>query len=178
VARALAGLSPVSESILDVPCGTGKLVELFVQLGVSAVGMDISREMLDVLKQNINVSSTSRKLLCADATRLPFPNRAFDTVVCLRLLHRVPHAIRLAMLEEFARVARRHVIVSVGVNDGVQQLRLYVRNWFARISTVPFPIALKEFERALVDVGLTPLRCWSVFPVLSSEIVLLAAQTD
>jgi len=177
VGRALAGLSPGPKTILDVPCGTGKLDGLFSELGVRAVGMDISQEMLSVLKEKTEMEPRFGKLLCADATCLPFPEATFDTIVCLRLLHRVPHSIRLTMLKEFARVARRHVIVSVGINDGFQRLRLFLRNSLSQIGTVPFPVSLKEFQAELLAAGLIPLRSWNVLPVLSSGIVLLTGRT-
>lgn len=95
VARALAGLSPAANNALDVPCGTGKLTGLFEELGINSISMDISWEMLSVLQSSIEGEFRFRKLLRADAAVLPFPDTTFDCVVCLRLLHRVPHAIRL-----------------------------------------------------------------------------------
>ena len=61
--------------ILDIGCGTGYHLKFLESLGRSAIGIDLSKEML--------LSNNSENLLQADAYYLPFKNKSFDTVLCM-----------------------------------------------------------------------------------------------
>jgi len=174
--RALATLAPRPSRVLDLPCGTGKLAELFAEFKFLTVGADISSEMLEILKLKEKAGVAFHGLVRTDALSLPFPDNTFDTLVCLRLLHRVPDSIRSAMLREFVRVSRQYVLVSIGVSDGIQRLRLRLRNAFSDDLSVPFPISMHDFRLQLGDAGLIPLRSWSILPALSSEMLILATR--
>lgn len=95
------------KSILDVPCGTGRLAGaldagLFVQ-------SDISLSML----QNIPAGSTSGYRVQASAAALPWATNSFDLVACCRLLHHLRSAEdRQPVLNELVRVSKRYLIAS------------------------------------------------------------------
>ena len=100
-------------SVLDVPCGTGRLREgAMAAVGTgdelpSWTGVDVSHEMLT------QVDAEGAALIRASADALPFPAGSFDLVLCCRLLHHLPEASqRRAVLAELARVGRRYVIAS------------------------------------------------------------------
>lgn len=174
----LAGLNPVPKNILDIPCGTGKLAEVFRSLGIPVVGADISQEMLKLLRDSNPVQKSYTALFRADATRLPYKDSAFDCIVCLRLLHRVPDTVRQNMIRELARVARHHLILSAGVNDGIQAARLWLRNTFSKFPPVPFPITRASFRQQSNTAGLSIVRSWDVLPILSSEVLFLLKKDE
>lgn len=80
---------------LDVACGTGLHFKAIESTGRKVVGIDISADMLRV------ASRRSSNLLRSDATRLPFRNDSFPTVVCTYL-----HTDIEATAPVFAEVAR------------------------------------------------------------------------
>lgn len=92
--------------VLDLPAGTGRLVPLFVELGIEAVGADLSLEMLGEARRK-----GGERLLVGDAERLPFRDGAVDGIVSLRFFSHPPLEARERILAEMARVARRFVIV-------------------------------------------------------------------
>ena len=111
--RSLAGQGGSVASILDVPCGTGRLRGgTMTAVGTGGVlpnwtGVDVSHEMLT------QVNAEGAALVRASADALPFPDRSFDLVLCCRLLHHLPEAgQRRAVLAELARVGQRYVIAS------------------------------------------------------------------
>jgi ubiquinone/menaquinone biosynthesis C-methylase UbiE len=93
--------------VLDVPAGTGKLVPLLRRPGVSYVAADMSPAMLGFIEGGV-------PRVVADATAVPFPPNAFDLVVCLRLLHRVPEEVCAGILAEIARLAPVAVVSMAG----------------------------------------------------------------
>lgn len=113
---------------LDLPAGTGKLAGVFAALGARVVAADVSASMLGLARAQY-AAAGCRGVECriADAGNLAdFADHAFDVVVCLRLLHRVPPGLRARMLREFARVAP-HAIVSLGIETRFHRTRRALR---------------------------------------------------
>ncbi|MEM9380202.1 MAG: class I SAM-dependent methyltransferase [Planctomycetota bacterium] len=116
VARLLSRVQlddPLSATVLDVPCGTGRLrsaaTDALRRRGDAPAwaGADVSESMLR------EVDGRGGALVCASAGELPFATDAFDVVVCCRLLHHLIDAEeRRAVLAELVRVARSHVVAS------------------------------------------------------------------
>jgi 2-polyprenyl-3-methyl-5-hydroxy-6-metoxy-1,4-benzoquinol methylase len=98
-------------SVLDVGCGEGVLTAQWAeQLGEGRiVGID-----LDDPKLRAEWESRSRdnlEFLAEEATRLSFEDDEFDLAAAIEVLEHVPEPE--ATLAEMARVARRHLLVSV-----------------------------------------------------------------
>ena len=99
------------DSVLDVGCGEGVLTEQWAQaLGdAPVVGLDLDDPKLRAEWQrrrrpNLSFRSTA-------AQRLPFADNEFDLAAAIEVLEHVPDPE--ATVAEMARVARRHLLVSV-----------------------------------------------------------------
>src|SRR5262245_48503921 len=93
-------LAPLARnrSVLEVGCGTGLILGPLALTAQSAVGLDLSPEMLRTARaRGLNV-------LLGSATQLPFSDASFDLVCSFKVLAHVPD-IRAA-LAEIARVTR------------------------------------------------------------------------
>jgi SAM-dependent methyltransferase len=98
------------ETVLDLPCGAGRLLELLTTLGHPVVQADAALAMLRQALSPYARAPMAR--VQADALQMPFCDRAFDGVVMLRFLHHLtPEASRRAIAEA-CRTARRFVVVS------------------------------------------------------------------
>lgn len=115
-------------SALDIPAGTGKLAGVFASLGTRVVASDVSASMLKQAESEFaRAGHREVAFKVADAAELgEFGNTAFDVVVCLRLMHRVPAALRARMLRQFARIAP-WAIVSFGIENGFHKVRRRTR---------------------------------------------------
>ncbi len=93
--------APIEGNILDVGCGNGIFTARFAAAGASVIGVDFSPHLLD--------QNPHRRLICADATALPFGDGTFDTVFEANLLHHVP--ARQRVIGEMKRVSRKYVVL-------------------------------------------------------------------
>ncbi len=125
VARALATLA-TTETILDLACGTGRFWPVIDARASSVVAVDNSDAMLREAVAHAT-PNPRRAAVCASAFALPFRDRTFDAVVCMRFLHHLAHRDdRLAALADIRRVARHGAIVSLwtdGSREGRRRLR-------------------------------------------------------
>ena len=95
------GLRP--ESLLDVGCGTGALLEAFAAAcpGTKLYGIDLSPQMIAVAQRRLGQTAV---VTVADAETLPLPDGTADAVTCVDSFHHYPHPD--AALREFRRVIR------------------------------------------------------------------------
>lgn len=112
MAKALDLLAPF-ESIIDLPCGTGRFWKTLSKFDVRLFGLDRSAEMLK-LTTRYDMHFKRRPLrFVASALEVPLPARSVDVAFCARLIHHFPdHQIRVALLKELARITRKGVVVS------------------------------------------------------------------
>ncbi len=75
------------DSVLDVACGAGFLVEAFAKLGCAAVGVDISEAMLKEARSLLQAAHEPASLVQGDVQRLPFRAASFGIVTCKLALH-------------------------------------------------------------------------------------------
>ena len=71
------------DRVLEVGVGTGRIA---VTLDVPVIGLDLSRPMMEVLR----TKTSAIPLVEGDATRLPFPDGAFDAAYVAHVLHLIP----------------------------------------------------------------------------------------
>ena len=72
-----------AQQILEVGCGTGRWLAELQAVAHRVYGLDLSPGMLGQARQQ----DARFRLMCAHATRLPFPGAAFDLVFCVNALH-------------------------------------------------------------------------------------------
>lgn len=100
------------DSVLDAPCGAGRLRAPLEAAGAVWTGADRSAAMLDESRRAVEAAGLTRSLCRADALALPFAERSFDGVVVFRFLHHLPPAAAERAVAEACRVADRFVVIS------------------------------------------------------------------
>jgi ubiquinone/menaquinone biosynthesis C-methylase UbiE len=105
-----AFLAPLEgRRVLDVGTGTGRAAIALARRGAQVTGVDASAEMLAVAERRAHDASVHVDFRRDDAHHLAFPDRAFDAVVCLRVLMHTPDWHQ--SFAELCRVSSRHVVV-------------------------------------------------------------------
>lgn len=87
--------------ILDVGCGNGYFTYYLAQIATT-IGLDNSEAML---RQN-----PVKTLVRGSADHLPFPDAAFDLVMCSNLLHHTSNPLHVII--EMKRTSKRYVVLS------------------------------------------------------------------
>jgi tRNA A-37 threonylcarbamoyl transferase component Bud32/SAM-dependent methyltransferase len=124
--RYLAVVGPV-DSILDLPCGHGRLSNLLHQHCRRLIEADWSFTMVDLNQQDHG--GDARNYLRCSALQIPLPDRSVDAVVSFRLSHHLEtQELREVHMRELFRVARRAVIVTwfsaTSLKNWLRQLRV------------------------------------------------------
>ena len=96
------------EDILEVGCGTGAHLEIFMRKGLKVTGIDISVPMLRVARQKLGKEA---RLFLGDAGNLPFKEKSFDCVALITTLEFITDPERA--LHEAFRVSRGKVLLGV-----------------------------------------------------------------
>ena len=108
-AQIVAFLSPIEgRRILDVGTGTGRAAIALARAGAVVTGVDASAEMLEVAARRATEAGVAVTFGRGDAHRLDFPDRGFDSVVCLRVLMHTPDWKQ--SLAELCRVSTSRVV--------------------------------------------------------------------
>ncbi len=160
--------------VVDIPAGTGKLAPMLAELGADVVACDISSNMLEIARGVYSALGYDKvEFHVCDAARVSSVVQGdVDAVICLRLMHRVPPAVREAILSEFAKIAS-HVIVSYGVETRFHRLRRFLRGAIlgGGVDGLSFS-SRSEIEKELM-VRFDIVSSRSVIPFLSQERVYL-----
>ena len=95
--------SLTGKSILDAGCGVGEDCKYVEQKGFSAVGIDLSKGMLDIAKEKYSQG----KFQIMDMTNIIYPDNTFDGIISNCSLFHIPTELLPQTLEEFKRVLKQ-----------------------------------------------------------------------
>jgi ubiquinone/menaquinone biosynthesis C-methylase UbiE len=131
-------LHPTDETmtVLDVGCGTGAHLKIYVDSGAECVGLDASPAMLEQASARLGDRAD---LELGDAIALPHSDSAFDLVFASLFLHELEPDVRAAALSEMARVTKPegHILI-IDYNVGALEMKGYLAR---AVSTVAERIA-------------------------------------
>ncbi len=109
--------------ILDIGCGYGWCELNFLKKGAKKIiGIEITEEDLSTVKKNIKDKRASFEV--AGATKLPFNDSSFDTVVCWEVIEHIPKNTEPVMFKEINRVLKK---------TGVLYLSTPYNNFFCKV---------------------------------------------
>lgn len=109
LAPLLAALNniPADGSVLEVGCGTGRLLLECARRGYPTTGADASPDMLAELETKLTDQGFKPELITAEAAELPLPDDNFNLVYAIRLLNQTESpAYALRTVTEMIRVAK------------------------------------------------------------------------
>ena len=157
--RALA-LAGNPASVLDLPCGTGRFWSMLAENPQrELLAADYSEAMLEVARKVRDPAIVRRfRLLQCSAFEITLPDDSVDCIFSIRLMHHIGEsANRLAMLQEFRRVTRDTVVLSLWVDGNYKAWRRrrleQKRLQNGEKSDNRFIVQRAQFERECRDAG-------------------------
>ncbi|MFZ5801925.1 MAG: class I SAM-dependent methyltransferase [Candidatus Omnitrophota bacterium] len=149
--------------VLDLPCGTGRMVPILKKHGLQVTGGDISEAMMAIARARF-AEETATEFLRIDAEKIDFPDAHFDYLVSFRFMCHLPPETLRRVLDEMIRVTRKLLVLNFHFEVFSP---LYLLNRLGRPQSCPrYPLRKSSFRRFLekntrVEVlGIHPLSFW------------------
>jgi SAM-dependent methyltransferase len=165
-AEAISATGIATPRVLEVGCGSGYYSEVFATLlpgGLQYTGVDYSDAM--IARARVHYPATAFEV--ADATRLPYPDGAFDIVFNgVSLMHIVEYQ---AAIREAARVAALYAVFhTVPVYRNYQTT--FLRKYAYGAPVVEIVFSKQELMSLCQQSGLQLEREWACIPYDMSEV--------
>lgn len=97
-----------NNTALDIACGGGTVLTYVDELGITATGVDISKNAVAKVNEKFDT-------YVASASELPFEDEAFDVSYFLDGMEHIPVEIEDSALNESFRVAKKYVCHAVAL---------------------------------------------------------------
>lgn len=160
IARKALHLAGNPQSVLDVPCGTGRFWDVLAEAPDRVIfASDYNQPMIVTGLQNRPLTITSRiQTFLASAFELPVPDNFVENIFCIRFIHHLGKTEdRLKLLKEFHRVSSNTVIISLWVDGNLKsmQRKSLEKRRLSRPYDNRFVIPAAVIEQEFLDSGFT-----------------------
>ena len=159
-------------SVLDIPCGTGRITELLLESGLEVKGGDISPAMMAVARERCARFGARATWQQLDLDKLELDDQIVDLSTCIRLFHHLDSSQRAAILRELARVTRRYVVINVSFSSPVYRLRRQVKRALGQ-GVSRTQATWEDITREVTGAGLRVVDRRFVWPLVSEDLILL-----
>lgn len=154
----LLGSQPRSRTLLELPCGGGRLSPAMAPHADLMIEADVALGQLQYGRAH-SLGTTPQVWLTASALRIPFRDASVDGVVCIRLCHHLPHAAeRERLVVELLRVARRFVLLTFFDYHSLKNLLRRLRRPFDR-KQPKYTMTQDEVRRIAGEHGARLVAC-------------------
>lgn len=149
-----AALIPAGGRVCDMGCGPGHIAGFLAQLGVDAMGVDVSQSMVETARR-LNPGLAFER---GDMLRLPYPDATFAGITAFYSLIHIERARVTGALHELRRVLRTggHILFSFHAGEGeahVDQYYSHGNHEGPKIALHVTFFRLKEMAGFVEDVG-------------------------
>jgi len=112
VRRAFSSLDGV-ETVLDAPCGIGRVSLMLDRYGYTVTGVDAGHGALIKANEEMEKHKASCIFLNDDVRHMTFQDASFDAIVCFRFFHHLMSVgAKQHVVEELCRVSNKYVLIS------------------------------------------------------------------
>jgi ubiquinone/menaquinone biosynthesis C-methylase UbiE len=144
-----------SKLILDIGCGSGRDVKKIIKNGYKAIGLDPSKELLKIAKQE----TTETTFIQAYAQNLPFRNQTFEGIwSCSTLIH-IPKKDISSTLREIYRTLKPGAFFYSDFKQGEGE-KLLEDKRYNNVKKLWSFYQKSEIEQALNETGFKIIKQW------------------
>jgi len=139
----------IEGNILDIPCGYGRFHPLLSQFG-EIHAADNGKLIAKYAEENVGLAKSTT--IC-DAADMPYEETSFDAVFSFRLIQHIHNRDeRIAIYNEFNRVSKKWVIISLYVDTTIHKTIKKINKKKAKITFLNDEIVLDEFNNAKLKI--------------------------
>ncbi len=150
---------PQSMTVLDLPCGTGRLAETLLSDGFRVVGVDISASMLTVAARKLQRFGSRFETRVGDVRELARTQRGvYDVALCARVLMHFPLDEQIEFLKSVATLTKGTVVFSQSLSTPYQRARRQAKKLLRNAGPAAYPITSSELATLLKGAGLREVR--------------------
>jgi 2-polyprenyl-3-methyl-5-hydroxy-6-metoxy-1,4-benzoquinol methylase len=166
---------PRSLTVLDVPCGTGRLAETLLEEGFCVVGVDVSAAMLEVATRKLGRFGDRFQSKVADVRELArLEPDGYDVALCARVLMHFPVDRQVEFLHSVATLSKGPVVFSQGLSTPYQRWRRRVKKLIGSRAPANYPITESELDVLLKGSGLRERKRVHVARLISEAMFVVA----
>jgi ubiquinone/menaquinone biosynthesis C-methylase UbiE len=128
--------------IADVCCGNGRHLIPSAKHCKKVIGIDFSKELLEIIKKKINDEKLHNvKLIHSDVSSIPLKNSSVDAVLFIAALHNIKgRKNRIQSLQEVRRILKKdgQALISVWSRWQDKFRKQFFKKWFKYIGKSEF----------------------------------------
>ena len=163
------------QTVLDLPCGTGRFSEVLLEEGFKVVGIDISQTMLEVAKRKLERFGSRFETRVADVPELARKEiQRYDAALCARVLMHFPLEEQISFLSSVAELTRRQVVFTQSLSTPYQRLRRRIKRLLGNQPPAGYPITEAELKTLLAGAGLKEVGRLRPMPLVTEAIYVIA----
>jgi len=131
-----------TDIVADIGCGNGRHLIPCAQICKETTGLDISRELLEIVKDKLiinNLNNTS--LIHSNIVYIPIKDNSVDAVLYIATLHNIKgREKRIQSLKEINRILKKNgrSIISVWSRWQDKFRKQFFKKWFSQIEKSEF----------------------------------------
>lgn len=175
--RAFRHVHPGS-TVVDLPCGTGRLAKFLLNWGYSVVGMDISPAMLHAAQERLAGYGDLFSTQVSNVFELGDEERQFDAALCARVLMHFPVAKQAEFLRGVASLTDGPIIFSQSFVTRYEGARQLVKRLLRVPGGARYPLTPDGLRTVLSAANLRLERKYWVAPPLSSAALFVCRKYE
>ncbi len=136
------------KTVLDAPCGVGRLSLWLAQKGFDVTAIDLGESAVQLTNKLLAEQKFNETAEWQDIIATRFADDEFDASVCFRLLHHFKeNKDQKALVNELCRVSSRYVVISYFSRYSVTSLRRRLRKLLTGKPVKQNPLSLSQVEK-------------------------------
>jgi SAM-dependent methyltransferase len=159
--------------VLDLPCGTGRLLPFLAASGYQVLAADSSAHMIERARELAERRGLAQSVDFGveDVLGTSFRDNTFDAVICNRLFHHFFESqTRIAALRELGRISRGPIVVSFFCSRSISSAAFLLKNRLRRRpATDRVPISFRAFAADIAAAGLQVDGKMATKPLLGKQ---------
>ena len=167
-------------TVLDYPCGAGRLATMLASHTAGYMAGDHSPHMVELTLNTLKEADMEDKILgstVGDIKHTDLDDNCVDLATCMRLLHHFPESSdRIKILEEHNRVTRHALIVTFHDSETIKQQRYLRKRKKAGKPAGRVIFSHDQFKDEASQAGWKFVTSWQISSLTSGLCIALLIQ--